>query len=120
MHYFSETSLSSLGQHLVALATGLTLLATGRRWLTAQRMAIAPTPANQPSPEPVHSEEWQLFEQSPLAAIAWNVQGEVTRWSDSAAQTFGYSSEEAIGQQATLIVPAHLRAYTSKMWHDVS
>jgi len=121
MHYFSETLISSSGQRFVAFATGLTLFATSARWLTAKvRAAIARVPTNQSSQTPTTPDEWRLFQQAPLAAIAWNVNGEITQWNHSATQIFGYSPQDAIGQQAaSLIVPAHVRAYTSKMWHDL-
>lgn len=118
MPYFPETLLSFSGPQLVALAAGCTLFATGRRWLTTRmKAAIAPTPTHYSPATPPQSEEWQLFEQAPLAAIAWNVKGEITRWNHNATQVFGYSSEEAIAQPASLIVPNHIRAYVNKMWH---
>src|SRR6476619_7426130 len=111
MHYFSETLISSSGQRFVAFATGLTLFATSARWLTAKvRAAIARVPTNQSSQTPTTPDEWRLFQQAPLAAIAWNVNGEITQWNHSATQIFGYSPQDAIGQQAaSLIVPAHVR-----------
>ncbi|HEY9749667.1 MAG TPA: sensor domain-containing diguanylate cyclase, partial [Allocoleopsis sp.] len=119
MRYFPETLLSSPGQHLVALTTKLTFVASARRWLTAKfTAAIAPT--HYPPQDPPQVEEWQFFEQAPIAAIAWNLQGEITRWNQSAAQMFGYSPEEAIGQESTaLISPSQTQAYVHKIWHDL-
>lgn len=37
-------------------------------------------------------------------------EGVITRWGDECAKTFGYSSEEALGQAVTLIIPPVLQA----------
>jgi len=118
MHYFPETLLSSSGQRFVALATGLTLFAASARWLTARvSAAIARIPTNQLPQNPTIPDEWQLFQQAPLAAIVWNMNGEITQWNCSATQIFGYSSQEAIGRQANpLIVPSYIKTYTQSLW----
>lgn len=41
---------------------------------------------------------------TPLAAIEWNLNNEVVRWNRSAERIFGYSAQEAIGRNANFIV----------------
>ncbi|MEP0868282.1 EAL domain-containing protein [Trichocoleus desertorum AS-A10] len=125
MLYFPETLLSSSGGRLVALATGLTFLAASARWLSVRvataiaRVLTNPSPQTPTIPDEWHPDEWHPFQQAPLAAIAWNVHGEITHWNPSAAQVFGYSPQEAMGRQAALIVPSHIKAYANQVWHDL-
>ncbi|QCW04244.1 PAS domain S-box protein [Natrinema pallidum] len=47
-----------------------------------------------------------LIEQSPLAVIEWTLEYEVRTWNPAAADLFGYTAEEAIGESAVdLLVP---------------
>jgi len=48
-----------------------------------------------------------LFEQSPLAVVEWNEDFEVVRWNRQASEVFGYTAEEAKGNQVPFIVPEH-------------
>jgi PAS domain S-box-containing protein len=45
------------------------------------------------------------FQQAPIAAIEWDVEGRVTKWNPSAERMFGYPREEALGQHFSFIVP---------------
>jgi len=42
-----------------------------------------------------------LAQQTPLAAIEWNLDGEVIDWNPAAETIFGYDKQEAIGRHAT-------------------
>jgi PAS domain S-box-containing protein len=44
------------------------------------------------------------------AVVFANREGVIERWNAAAAQTFGFSAEEAIGQNLDLMIPEHLRA----------
>jgi PAS domain S-box-containing protein len=56
------------------------------------------------------------FEQSPMAVIEWDVNFRVARWNPAARTIFGYSSEEALGQHASFIVPERYRAHVEQIW----
>lgn len=57
-----------------------------------------------------HLELFRLVvEQSPDAIIFADKDGMVRIWNHTAADLFGYPSEEAIGQSLDLIIPEHLR-----------
>lgn len=57
-----------------------------------------------------HLELFRLVvEQSPDAIIFADKDGKVRIWNHTAADLFGYPSEEAIGQRLDLIIPEHLR-----------
>ena len=45
------------------------------------------------------------FQQTPLAAIEWDVEGRVARWNPGAERIFGYSQDEALGRHYSFIVP---------------
>jgi PAS domain S-box-containing protein len=51
-----------------------------------------------------------ILEQIADAVIYADDKGTIRRWNDAAAALFGYSAEEALGQNLDLIVPEHLRA----------
>jgi two-component system, cell cycle sensor histidine kinase and response regulator CckA len=51
------------------------------------------------------------FEHTPLAVIEWDTQLRITEWSPSAERVFGYSRQEAIGRDASLLVPPALKAH---------
>jgi PAS domain S-box-containing protein len=44
------------------------------------------------------------------ALIAADRSGTITRWNRASTALFGFSAEEALGQNLDLIIPAHLRA----------
>ncbi|OUS02268.1 hypothetical protein A9Q90_09425 [Gammaproteobacteria bacterium 54_18_T64] len=53
----------------------------------------------------------QLYrEQTPLATIEWSTDLKILGWNDAATRLFGYSAEEAIGCDASIIVPSALAA----------
>jgi PAS domain S-box-containing protein len=45
------------------------------------------------------------FQQTPLAAIEWDVGGRVTKWNPAAERIFGYAKEQALGQHFSVFVP---------------
>lgn len=58
----------------------------------------------------------ELVEQAPDAVIYADMEGKVRLWNPAAADMFGYSADEAIGQSLDIIVPeqfrdAHWRGY---------
>ena len=60
------------------------------------------------------------IEQTPLAAIEWNVNFEVVSWNASAEKMFGYSASEAIGKVAVeLIIPNHYKAQVDEVWKSL-
>ncbi len=59
------------------------------------------------------------FEHTPLAVVEWDLQFRVSAWNPSAEQVFGYSRQEALGQYASFIVPAHFRQYVDQVWQSL-
>jgi PAS domain S-box-containing protein len=59
------------------------------------------------------------FEQTPMAAIEWDMDFRVSRWNPAAQVIFGYSPEEAAGQYASFIVPEEFRGDLDKLWQDL-
>jgi two-component system, cell cycle sensor histidine kinase and response regulator CckA len=59
------------------------------------------------------------FEHTPLAVVEWDTQLRITEWSPSAERVFGYSREEAIGQDANFIVPPALREQVAKIGQEL-
>src|ERR1035437_7269619 len=55
-------------------------------------------------------------EQTPLAVIEYDPTGRVRQWNPAAVAMFGYSREEAIGQDWIFIVPAALHGEVAKVW----
>jgi two-component system cell cycle sensor histidine kinase/response regulator CckA len=55
-------------------------------------------------------------EQTPLAAIEFDVTGRVTAWNPAACQVFGYSREEALGRGWHFIVPEPVRSSQDGVW----
>ncbi|HEX7387923.1 MAG TPA: PAS domain S-box protein [Castellaniella sp.] len=52
--------------------------------------------------------EW-IIDQTTDALIYADRAGDIRRWNPAAALLFGFSQEEAIGQNLNLIIPEHLR-----------
>jgi PAS domain S-box-containing protein len=52
----------------------------------------------------------QILDQVGDALICADRNGEIIRWNRACAALFGFSAEEAIGQNLDLIIPEHLRA----------
>ncbi len=59
------------------------------------------------------------FEQTPMAAIEWDLEFRVTRWNPAAQTIFGFSADEAIGQHASFIVPETLRGKVDQVWESL-
>lgn len=51
-----------------------------------------------------------IVEQVSDALIYADRSGNIVRWNQAAAELFGYSADEALGQSLDLIIPEHLRA----------
>jgi len=52
----------------------------------------------------------RILDQVADAVIYANRSGEIIRWNRASAVLFGYSAEEALGQNLDLIIPEHRRA----------
>ena len=52
----------------------------------------------------------KILDQIADAVICVNHSGTIIRWNHACSASFGYSSEEALGQSVELIIPEHLRA----------
>src|SRR6202050_3072682 len=59
------------------------------------------------------------FEHTPLAVVEWDTQLRITEWSPSAERVFGYSRQEAIGRDASLLVAPALREYVDGIGHEL-
>ncbi len=51
-----------------------------------------------------------ILDQMAEAVIYSNADGTIERWNAAAATAFGFSAEEALGQNLDMIIPEHLRA----------
>ena len=51
-----------------------------------------------------------IVESSDDAIVSKTLDGIITSWNQAAERVFGYSSQEAVGQHITLIIPPELRA----------
>lgn len=59
-------------------------------------------------------------QKTPLGVIEWDTDFNVTDWNASAANIFGYTKEEAFGQQAkNLIVPAGAIEHVDQIWKQL-
>ena len=56
------------------------------------------------------------FEHTPLAVVEWDVNFRVAAWNPSAERIFGYSRQEALGQQARFIVPRPSWEHVDEVW----
>ena len=59
------------------------------------------------------------IEQTPLAFIEWDLDFRVIVWNRSAEIVFGYSSDEAIGEHASFIVPEKARKHVDGVWQQL-
>lgn len=60
------------------------------------------------------------IQQAPLAVIEWDREFVVTGWNPAAENMFGYSKEDAIGQNAfALIVPLDVRSEVNGVWQKL-
>ena len=60
------------------------------------------------------------FNQTPLAAIEWDLDFKVKRWNSSAERIFGFTKEEAIGQHASLIIPETAMNSVDQAWMEAT
>jgi two-component system cell cycle sensor histidine kinase/response regulator CckA len=59
------------------------------------------------------------FEHTPLAVVEWDTQLRITEWSSSAERVFGYSRHEALGRDASFLVPPALREHVDRMGQEI-
>jgi two-component system cell cycle sensor histidine kinase/response regulator CckA len=59
------------------------------------------------------------LEHTPLAVIEWDTEAQVTAWNPSAERLFGFSSQEAMGQHASFIVPPTFLEHVHKVGQDL-
>ncbi len=57
--------------------------------------------------------------QSPFARIALDTSFRVVDWNPAAAELFGYTSGEALGQRADFIVPEAARTHVDAVWREL-
>ena len=55
------------------------------------------------------------FQQTPLAAIEWDVAATVTKWNPGAVRVFGYTEAAALGRHVSFIVPPHVREHVDHL-----
>lgn len=61
-----------------------------------------------------------LARQTPLAAIEWNLEGEVIDWNPAAERIFGYNKQEAVGRHATeLMIPEWTIEQFEQVWQGL-
>jgi PAS domain S-box-containing protein len=59
------------------------------------------------------------FEHTPLAVVEWDTHLRITEWSSSAERVFGYSRNEAVGRDASFLVPPALREHVDRMGQEL-
>jgi two-component system cell cycle sensor histidine kinase/response regulator CckA len=72
--------------------------------------------------EEIHKSEQRLrghVEHTPLAVIEWDTEHRVASWNPAAERIFGYSRAEAMGKQASFIVPPQFREHVDRVGHDL-
>jgi PAS domain S-box-containing protein len=93
---------------LATLLTGIlaSILLSALAFLQARSRRQALVIANHMSQQLAAQQRLALhIEQAPLAAIEWDDHFRVTAWNRAAEEIFGYTAEEAIGAQASFILP---------------
>jgi PAS domain S-box-containing protein len=59
------------------------------------------------------------IENTPLAVVEWDLGFRVVSWNQSAEKIFGYSREEAVGQNGEFIVPSQSRSQVKEVWQEL-
>ena len=59
-------------------------------------------------------------EQTPLATIEWNMGFQIEDWNDAASKLFGYTRDEVIGRNASLIVPESAASEVAHAWDSIT
>ncbi|MEZ0121727.1 MAG: PAS domain S-box protein [Candidatus Reddybacter sp.] len=59
-------------------------------------------------------------EQTPLATIEWNMDFQIKDWNAAASKLFGYTRDEAIGRDATLIAPECTAPEVDHVWDSIT
>ena len=59
-------------------------------------------------------------EQSMLAVIEWDADFRVAAWNRAAESIFGYTAEEAVGQHAAFLIPAHVKSAVDQVWASLT
>ncbi|MCA1990750.1 MAG: PAS domain S-box protein [Coleofasciculus sp. S288] len=61
-----------------------------------------------------------LVQQSPLAVIEWNLNGEICDWNPAAEKIFGYEKKDALGRHAIeLMMPQWTKEQFNSVWQDL-
>ena len=58
-------------------------------------------------------------DQTPLATIEWNMDFQIDNWNAAAAKLFGYSQHQAIGSDASIIVPDSASVEARRLWNSI-
>jgi two-component system cell cycle sensor histidine kinase/response regulator CckA len=72
--------------------------------------------------EEIYKSEQRLrihVEHTPLAVIEWDTEHRVASWNPAAERIFGYSRAEAMGRQASFIVPPQFREHVNRVGNDL-
>ncbi|MEK0448323.1 MAG: hypothetical protein RL088_591 [Verrucomicrobiota bacterium] len=59
------------------------------------------------------------YAQTPIGIVEWDPACRVTLWNPAAEVIFGYTAAEAMGRDASFIVPDSARAQVEKIWGDL-
>lgn len=60
-----------------------------------------------------------LLSDIPLAVIEWDSDCRIKQWNSQAEKIFGWTAEEAIGQHAFFLIPAHLKPMISDIFSQL-
>lgn len=60
-----------------------------------------------------------LIQSTPVGVISWTTDFKVTAWNPAAERIFGYSADQAIGQDGRFIVPESVKPYVDQIWQKL-